>query len=74
MTFLLNFKKLDLTRVGGRFNKLEWINEKKIQLLKFKGKFHDKNKTKGKEKEEEEEDKFLTNFFPSSLFSKLIIY
>jgi hypothetical protein len=52
----------------------QWKKNAIIKVPNSKGKFHDKNKTKGKEKEEEEEDKFLTNFFPSSLFSKLIIY
>jgi hypothetical protein len=54
----------------------QWKENAIIKVPNSKGKFHDKNKTKGKEKEkeEEEEDKFLTNFFPSSLFSKLIIY
>jgi hypothetical protein len=55
----------------------QWKENAIIKVPNSKGKFHDKNKTKGKEEEEEEkeeEDKFLTNFFPSSLFSKLIIY
>jgi hypothetical protein len=50
-----------------------------MQLLKFltaKVNFmiKTKRKEKKKKKKKKEEDKFLTNFFPSSLFSKLIIY